>query len=319
VCAKSQFYSRSKHLLLSAYGRRWKEINVAMLTVHIDDSGTAPDQKVAIATGLIVPALRITALEREWNRFKEKENFKCFHTSPCLASNEKEGFGDWNEAKRLRVLRRVRTISKKYGVKAFSLAINKIDYEEVVPQEFRDVGGKFHYTWAIRNLLSLLDGWAVSRGVDTSFEYIYHWMDRKAQKEARNEIVTVMEQAEEGAKQRGLNRTYVNYSFRKDEEIPALQCVDAVGWACYQFSLKIFANIPLSEIAAESFHDFYSFQSHEDEWLIALSIERDKLKDWVDRELLDGRGLERLREWSQTRQNSDKALSRSDQHITESQ
>ncbi|MFZ0801210.1 MAG: DUF3800 domain-containing protein [Terriglobales bacterium] len=275
-----------------------------MLTVFIDDSGTDPNQKVAIATGMIVPALRIAALEREWDRFKEKEQFKCFHTSPCLAGNEKEGFGDWDEDKKSRVLWRVRTIAKKYGAKAFSLAINKLDYEEIVPQEFRELGGRFHYTWAIRNLLSLLDGWAVSRGVETSYEYFYHWMHPKAQKQSRQEIVTVMEQAEEGAKQRGLNRTYVNYSFRHDEDIPALQCVDAVGWACYQFSLKIFANVPLSEIAAESFQDLYRFQSHEDEWLIALSIERDKLRNWVEREKADGKGLERLREWAQSRKAS---------------
>ncbi len=269
-----------------------------MLTVYIDDSGTDPNQKVAIATGLIVPARRITALEREWNGFKEQEQFKCFHTSPCLAGNEKEGFGNWDEVKKFRVLRRVRTIAKKYGIKAFSLAVNKADYEEVMPQEFLDLGGRFRYTWAIRNLLSLLDGWAVSRGVEASYEYVYHWMDPKAQRRSRQEIVTVMEQAEEGAKQRGLNRTYSNYSFCKDEEIPALQCVDAVGWACYQFSLKVFGKIPLLEIAAESFHDFVGFQSHDDEWLIALSIERDKLRDWVERERADGKGLERLREWA---------------------
>ncbi|MGA8430381.1 MAG: hypothetical protein WB729_11215 [Candidatus Sulfotelmatobacter sp.] len=264
--------------------------------------GTDPKQKVAIATGLIVPALRTAALEREWNTFKDNEQFKSFHTSPCLAGNEKEGFGDWDEPKKLRVLRRVRTIAKKYGVKAFSLAINKIDYEEIMPQEFRELAGRFHYTWAIRNLISLLDGWAISRGVETSYEYLYHWMDPRAQKQPRQEIETVMAQAEEGVKQKGIKRTYVNYSFRNDEELPALQCVDAVGWACYQYSLKVFAKTPLSEIAAESFHDFYRFTSHQDEWLIAVSIERDKLKDWVEREKADGKGLERLREWAQTRQ-----------------
>lgn len=269
-----------------------------MLTVFIDDSGTDPNQKVAIATGLIVPALRIAALEREWDQFKTKEQFECFHTSPCLAGNTKEGFGEWDDEKKLRVLRRVRSISMKYGVKAFSLAINKNDYEEIMPQEFRELGGRFHYTWAIRNLISLLDGWAKSRGVETSYEYIYHWMDPKAQREARQEIVTVMEQAEEGVKQSGVKRTYINYSFRADEEIPALQCVDAVGWTCYQVALKVFAETPLSEIAAESFHDFYRFKSHEDRWLIALTIERDKLRKWVERERADGRGLDRLRAWN---------------------
>lgn len=267
-----------------------------MFSVYIDDSGTDPRQKVAIATGLIVPALRTATLDNEWGRFKEKEQFKCFHTSPCLAGNEKEGFGDWDEEKKFRVLRRVRKIARKYGVKAISLAVNKADYEEVVPREFLELGGRYHYTWAIRNLLTLLDAWAVVNGVTSSYEYVYHWMDPKAQKEARQEIETVMAQAEEVARQRGLDRTYKNYSFRDDEAIPALQCVDLVGWAAYQFALKVFANIPPSDIATESFWDFHSPQDNE--WLDALTIRKEHLRDWVEREKADGRGVERLKAWA---------------------
>ena len=275
-----------------------------MFSVYIDDSGTDPNQKVAIATGLIVPALRITALDREWEKFKEKEQFKCFHTSPCLAGNEKEGFGAWDQEKRFRVLRRVRRIAKKYGARAFSLAIKKSDYEEVIPQEFLELAGRYHYTWAIRNLLVILNAWAIKNGVTTSYEYIYHWMDPKAQKVPRQEIETVMAQAEDAAKRLGAHRTFVNYSFRQDEEIPALQCVDAVGWAAYQAALKVFAAVPISEIATESFSDFHRADGNG--WLVALTITKDHLRDWVEREKADGRGLERLKAWAQTHSSKSK-------------
>ncbi|MGA8503197.1 MAG: hypothetical protein WB683_16705, partial [Candidatus Sulfotelmatobacter sp.] len=52
-----------------------------LFTNYVDDSGTDPNQRVAIASGWIVPAARIVALEREWDRLKEKEGFTDFHTS----------------------------------------------------------------------------------------------------------------------------------------------------------------------------------------------------------------------------------------------
>jgi hypothetical protein len=42
-----------------------------VFTVYIDDSGTAPDQQVAIASGLIIPAIKAEALDKEWTTFLE--------------------------------------------------------------------------------------------------------------------------------------------------------------------------------------------------------------------------------------------------------
>lgn len=58
---------------------------LAMFTVYIDDSGTAPEQQVAIASGLIFPAKRMAAMEREWRSFLQKQGIEQFHTSECVA------------------------------------------------------------------------------------------------------------------------------------------------------------------------------------------------------------------------------------------
>lgn len=305
MCAKSQFYSRTKHLLLSAYGRHWRDVLLAMFTVYLDDSGTDPNQSVAIATALIIPASRIVALDKEWQTLATKENFEHFHTAPCLAGNKKEGFGDWDEAKKFRVLRRARQIGKKFGLTAISLSVKKADYDAVIPQEFRELAGRHHYTWAIRNVLGMLDGWADFTNFTGSYEYVYGWMDPKAQKQPREEIVTVMEQADEMAQRRGSKRVYSNYSFRHNQEIPALQCTDAIAWTCYQFSLRILTGLPLSEIAAESVHDYHSHPRKD--WLLATTIERENLKDWVERETKDGKGIERLRTWAEEHRRAPKS------------
>jgi hypothetical protein len=266
-----------------------------MFTVFIDDSGTDPNQRVAIATALIIPAERLTTLEGEWNRFKEKEGFTDFHTSLCVASNPKSEFANWNDSKRKRVLARVRRIGKKFGAQAISFAVDKSDYDQVVPSEIRQYAGQYHYTWAMRSLISTLEKWAKDKGISIPFEYIFDWMDPKAQKQARAEIETVMAQAEEQACERGEQGRFVNYSFRCRKDIPGLQCTDLLAWTCYQFALSVHEDIPLSETARSSWNDYYFHLNKR--WLWAVGIKREHLEDWVGKELADGKSLARFKQW----------------------
>src|ERR1700730_2017872 len=128
-----------------------------MFSLYIDDSGTSPSKPIAIATALIIPAQQIIRLENEWNALRKKYGFTEFHTSEFVARNSKSEFANWDEQKQERLFSRVRQISKKYGVRAVSIAVNKKDYDEVVPQSYRSYIGKEHYTWAIRQLIANLD------------------------------------------------------------------------------------------------------------------------------------------------------------------
>ena len=266
------------------------------MTVYIDDSGTDPHQQVAIATALIVPAARIVALDREWETLRRKEGFAEFHTAECVSStNPDSEFATWNKAKRSRVVSRVRQIGKKFGLNAVSLAIKKSDYDEIIPDEMRRLAGKYHYTWAIRNIIGLLDAWAAEHRAALPFVYVYDWMDPKAQKEPKAEIDTVMAQAEHLATGRGNPGRYDKYDFKKRLDIPALQCTDLVAWTCYKYALFALNKTPMSEIAQECWNDYYNLRR--EAWLFVGTMTREQLKDWVEREQKDGRGIERLREW----------------------
>lgn len=293
MCVKSQLASRTVQLLLDR-GARWKDVFLAMFRVYIDDSGTDPKQQVAIASVLIMPASRITALDREWTSFTEKEGFGDFHMSVCVARNEKSQFAGWDDEKQLRVISRVRQFGKKFGLKGFSLAIKKSDYDECVigVLEYAD---RYHYTWAMRNMLDLVDKWGAYSNVVLPFEYIYDWMDSKTQREAKTEIETVMAQAEYEACEAGLAGRYTNYAFRRRQDIPALQCTDALAWTCYRFALLAHLKAPLNQIAKDSFDDYHKHQSGT--WLHALTATRDSLKDWVEKEIKDGRSLQRFKDW----------------------
>jgi hypothetical protein len=223
---------------------------LVMFSAYIDDSGTDPNQRAAIATAFVIPTTQIIPLEREWDKLKNKYGFSDFHTSEMVARNYKSDFADWDEAKQRRVFRRVREISKKYSIRsaAVSFAVNKADYDNVVPLEYRDrLGG--HYTWAVRHVMNFLEAWKQSRKIPP-LEYIFDWAEPAC--EERVEIETVMAQTESISQQRGRPGEFTNYGFRRRKDIPALQCVDAIGWTCYQQALFQFHKVPMHKLAEEA-------------------------------------------------------------------
>jgi hypothetical protein len=120
-------------------------------------------------------------------------------------------------------------------------------------------------------------------------------MDPKTQREAKAEIETVMAQAEEQACAEGKSGRYANSSFRRRQDIPALQCTDALAWTCYRFALFAHLKIPLSKVAEDSFYDYNKHQSGT--WLYAAGMTRENLKKWVEAEIKDGRSRERFKKW----------------------
>jgi hypothetical protein len=255
--------------------------------LYIDDSGTSPSQRVAIATALIIPAKQITRLESEWESFKRKEGFSDFHTSEFAHRNPKSEFALWNEEKQNRVYARVRQITKKYGVMAVSVSVFKRGYEEVVPVEFRSFTGRHHYTWAVRQLIAYVDKWraSISR---PPLQFIFDSMG-KTSDPGRKEIVNVMSQNEDdAANQGGVVGDYSNYSFRCRQFTPALQCVDAIGWTCYQHALLLFCKTPLHRLAGPAWTDYGQHRGM-DGWLKAFTLTKPRLQKWLKDVLADGR------------------------------
>jgi len=258
-----------------------------MFTVYIDDSGTDPGQQVAIASGLILPVRRLAAFENEWMNFLKKEGITEFHTSECAARNKRSEFVNWDEERVQRVVARARQIIRKYFPKAFSISINKAVYDEVIPDEFRRVIGKYHYTWGVDAVCGFIWDWANKRNVP--IEYVFDNLDQKSQRVQRREIEIVMSHGEvmhPGA-------FAGHYSFRNRKEVPALQCADLFAWTCYQRSLEAMAGKVLHPVAKECWEQFSSWD--EDAWCGAWVATKEQLKDWVRRVYADPVEMERIR------------------------
>ncbi len=270
-----------------------------MVTVYVDDSGTSPSQHVAIATGLLVPALDILRLEGEWDTLKRKEGFSDFHTSEFVARNSKSEFGNWDNNKQKRVFSRVRQIAKKYGVVAGSVAVNKQDYEEVLPEDFRNLIGQNHYTWAVHHLISFLRTRRLSHHpACPAFEYVFDWMNKGSSE--RTEVEAVMARSAEVAIEDGTAGEFDNYSFRRRKEIAGLQCVDCVSWVAYRFAVFAFRQTPLHPFAEIAWEDFGGpLERHG--WLGAMAIKREHLQKWYADIMADPKNLDKYRRAEENR------------------
>lgn len=254
-----------------------------MITVFIDDSGTAPDHKVAIAAGLIVESSRIKSMDGEFEALKQEEGFSHFHTSECVAGNKESEFANWDSKNKQRVCARVRQIAMNYGVQACSIAIDRQLYDEVVPVHIRNEGGKFHYTWAVGYLIEMLDHWATRNGLDSPLQYVFDGMGNNKSNPAKKEIEAVMAKAEE--RRPGYYKGH--YAFGRSKDTPGLQCADILAWSCYQFALSKLTNTPLKEIGVDSFLDFDGHWPKGIKWLLAIVQTREQLENWVIEKLRD--------------------------------
>jgi hypothetical protein len=223
-----------------------------MFTAYIDDSGTDPNQHVAMATALIIPANQLIPMETEWRSLTEREGFRSLHISEMVFKNQYSEFADWDDKKQARVFRRVREISRKYStlLGAVSFAVKKSDYDDIVPHVYREGAGN-HYTWAVRHLLMFLDKWRLgSPATDHPLEYVFDWIGGPSDPR-RIEVENIMGQMEAMAHLRGRSGEYTNYGFRRRQDIPGLQCVDAISWICYRQSQLQYRGTPLHSFAEE--------------------------------------------------------------------
>lgn len=282
-------YSRTEHMLISIYGARWKSVDLVMFAAYIDDSGTSPSQHVAIATALVIPAAQILKLDSEWAAFSRVEGFSDFSMSEFVHRNPRSEFAQWDDVKQKRVLNRVFQTCTKYGTRALSFSVNKKEYEEEVPAFLRDYFGKYHYTWAVRNVGTELDKWRTENREQRRLEFVFHWMERS---EAKQEIEDTMKQAEWISRKNGRIGDFENYTFRRSLEIPGLQCVDAVARVCYQYAKKLFLKQPTHEFATIGWNHF--IRHH---WLNAGFVTSEKLRSWVARTLQNQEVIGKIQQW----------------------
>jgi hypothetical protein len=295
--AQNQPYSSTKHYLLSVCATDWIEKYLAMFTLYIDDSVTAPEHKVAIAAGVVIPAYRLKAFESEWNRFLDKEGLvpDGFHTSECIARNHKSAFAGWDDVRVERVFTRVQQITFKYVTKAFVIAIHKQNYDEVVPKEMWSGIGRSHFVWAVSSLLGLGHDWAA--GLSVPMEYIF---DSTNDKELKRDVTEAIDYSEHV----GYGKHFVDHhAFRAREQTPGLQLADFYAWHSFQMAKYRLFKHPLPPLASKTVGAFLARSSSSlggGTWAVAQTLNRTALAQWV-KKMQGSAEVSKVREYKQER------------------
>jgi hypothetical protein len=241
-----------------------------MFNAYIDDSGTAPSQRIAVASALLIPARRILALESEWRTFCAKYQIESFHTSECVAHNPRSEFATWDDAKVEAAVARVRQITMKYVVKAFSFAVTRAEFDAEVPEKWKEFLWRDHYVWAIWHLLKLLRLWNNQHQL-SEMEFVFDYLQKKPRamiEDALGKMETYYPGTYEG-----------HYSFRKRTEWAALQCVDLFAWYRLAAARFRFEGTPMDHIAEATHREFRKFKNGT--WLSNLWITRRALRKWI--------------------------------------
>ena len=246
-----------------------------MFNVYIDDSGTAPTQRIAIASALVIPARRILALESEWKTYCQKYGIESFHTSECVYRNPKSEFASWDEARVESAILRVRQMTRKYGVRAISFAVTKEDFDAEMPEAWKDFVGRDHYVWAIWHLLKLLRDWS-HRHSESKMEFIFDHCEKRV-REPIEKALADMETQYPG--------TYDgHYSFRKRKEWAGLQCADLLAWSCFCAARLSFEKTPIHPIAEATIREYRKFNNGE--WISAVTVRRPELRKSIQKYLV---------------------------------
>jgi hypothetical protein len=260
-----------------------------MFTVYVDDSGTDPKQHLAIAAALIVPACQIVALDSQWDLFSKRHGFSNLHAAECVARNPRSQFFGWDDIMVEKVLRRARQLMKARASAAFSFAINKPLFDSAAPDEWREVGGYNHYTWALRALLQQLVRWHAKRGIKEPFEFVFDRADGRD----KAEIEMLMAQFDSGSP----GKFEGHYSFRNRGDVPGLQCADLIAWTSYSYARMAYLNSVMNRFAKESLTDFTG--DSDSGWLKTLVYRSDGLRQAIKMDRADKQAEEARRLWYQ--------------------
>jgi hypothetical protein len=229
VVSKNQL-SAFEHLVLSIFPGNGEGCQMAMfdLALYFDDSGTHPKSDIAVAACYVATVEQWKEFERNWKEANDRFHFGIFHMVDFVA--KKEQFSDkdaWTDPVRASLIRQLISIIKVRTRIGFCAAVFKSDYDAVMPDDLKERMGRFHYTFAVRQCLSMIQKWREDFNLTAPMQYVFEDGTK-----GRGEILTTFDKVsgdERATKEFGF--VPGGYSFiPKTENLPQLQAPDILAW-----------------------------------------------------------------------------------------
>ena len=198
------------------------------LTLYFDDSGTHASSEIAVAAGYVACVEQWKELERNWKEVDNRFHFGMFHMADFVA--KKKQFADesvWTPAKRSALIRELISIVRTRARIGFSAAIFKSDYDKLMPDDLKDRLGRHHYTFAVRQCLSMIDKWRQEYGITGPMQYVF-----EDGTQGKGEILDTFDFcSQDNLTSNAYGIVRGGYSFvAKTPDVPQLQPPDILAW-----------------------------------------------------------------------------------------
>jgi hypothetical protein len=196
-----------------------------MLTAYFDDSGTSPNESIAVVAGYIATTDMWEVFDRRWSSLLSKYEVTQLHRAD-VESFQGE-FGTWNPARRTEFVKKAHAIIRRCTYAGVGLALVKKDFEEVVPQS--DPLQRYGiFGWCAHGCLAGVYTWCKKYNWNEPIHYVFE-AGTKGQEQFNRTLSTLYK----NDKSREQNRIG-GWSFQTKATMP-LQAADVLAYEYYKF------------------------------------------------------------------------------------
>src|SRR5579862_1137610 len=146
---------------------------IRMFEVYFDDSGTDGNSEIAIAGCYVSTKRGWDEFTTAWDIVRDEEGFDAFHMADFVAPLHcgHKPFCDWDKPKKDRVYDRIATIINEHKRIGIACAVPKKPYDEIVPNDMKDIYGHEHYTFAVKKCMMQIRQWREESLIKTPMRY----------------------------------------------------------------------------------------------------------------------------------------------------
>lgn len=250
---------------------------LCMLKAYFDDSGTHSDSPVVVVGGLLGLTDDWEKLESEWctklaSPLPGKPPLEAFHLSHCVGHHEE--FKDYTFAESEALRHDFRQIILRSNLFQLSLAISRVDWDDLVVPPYRDHMGTAEEGCLLKFIDRSMQIVRQAKNPNLKIAYIY---DFGRETDEINELVKIFKNHADDYPE------FASFSFGKVAYMPPLQAADTIANENYRAVQSWIADGSLENVGPH-FQELLGNMAGE-----GMVLDREAIQTEIDRRGPDGR------------------------------
>lgn len=142
-----------------------------MLTVYLDDSGTSPNQEIAVVAGYLGSVIQWERFNKRWKALLSKYGIARMHRVDL--ENFQGEFKNWTPDRRKEFLKKAHSIIRQCTYVAVGNSVRKADFDEAIPKEnfVKKVSGI--YGWCAQACIVSIYRWCKRYNYEQPIQFFF--------------------------------------------------------------------------------------------------------------------------------------------------